>query len=366
MKSILFITAFPPNSKTAGQNYTKLLLEDLARHGYSVDLLYFAFPNHTLEVGEGVKVLKEFFPSKKNILFHPFLYPLFSKRYDKEVLHYINSIASNYDILYFDFSQVHIYSKFITHPFKILMCHDVIYQKTKRQFPIFLLWEKHTERSILKSAKMILTFSQKDSDLIRVVYGLKALPVNFYLKDSILEKLPETERNAFCFYGAWNRKENYEALLWFIKNVLPKVSRELQFKVIGGGMNEKVQKKISLMNNFEYMGFIDNPISEIANCQALIAPLLHGAGVKVKVIDALSSGTKVIGTEIAFEGISDNKNYPLFIRCQTRNDFVAVLNNWHTDFSERKLHAAKEFFCRYDKNHLLELLEKTISEASSC
>lgn len=358
MTSVLFITAFPPNEKTAGQNYTRLLLDDLIRHGYKTDLVYFNFPGHGPAVNSRVRILKAFDASIKNILANPPVFPLFSKRFDRTALVYLNSIADKYDILYFDFSQVHLYSKYISHPHKILMCHDVIYQKTKRQTPLLLWWEKLTEKSALKSAQTILTFSKKDCALIRKVYALDSVPVNFYLKNARPKCLPETEKDTFCFYGAWNRRENYETLSWFIKNVLPKVQRNFKYKIIGGGLPRKIHKKIAADSRFEHTGFVEDPVTEIAKCQALIAPLLHGAGVKVKVIDAITSGTKVIGTGIAFEGISDNPGAKLFYECATAKEFAAVLNGWKPDSAGHKLFAAGEFFSRYDTNHLPDLLDK--------
>ncbi len=81
-----------------------------------------------------------------------------------------------------------------------------------------------------------------------------------------------------------------------------------------------------------------------------------GAGVKVKVIDTLSSGTCVIGTDIAFEGIEDNAEHGLFFFAESPEEFADILNNWQTvDFSEKQA-AADEFFARYNSNHFADLL----------
>ena len=160
----------------------------------------------------------------------------------------------------------------------------------------------------------------------------------------------------FCFYGAWNREENCECLKWFLKNVYPKLSDDFEFVVIGGGMSDSLQEKLHLYHNFSYLGFVDDPIKEIAHCQALIAPLHKGAGVKVKVIDALSSGTCVIGTNVAFEGIEDNAMHKLFFRVESTDGFSAILNNWRLISVSEKQAAADEFFTRYNKNHFTDLL----------
>lgn len=166
----------------------------------------------------------------------------------------------------------------------------------------------------------------------------------------------EVHENRFCFYGAWNRVENTESLEWFLKNVYPKVTTDINYVVIGGGLSESLQEKLRSYKNFSYLGFVDNPVIEIAKCQALIAPLHKGAGVKVKVIDALSSGTCVIGTNVAFEGIEDNTKNRLFFRAATPEAFAAILNNWRAIDVQSKQAAANEFFERYNRNHFTDLL----------
>ena len=56
------------------------------------------------------------------------------------------------------------------------------------------------------------------------------------------------------------------------------------------------------------LGFVDNPYKIMSESLGLIAPLFHGAGIKVKVIESLACGTPVIGTEVAFEGIDFIEN----------------------------------------------------------
>ena len=363
--NILFITAFPPNQKTAGQDYSRRLLDDLASRGHKISLIYAEYPSHEIELSPQIKVLAKINPSLKNCKNLPLLNPFFTKRFDKNILSLIQKIASDFDMLYFDFSQVHVYSLFVEHQNKVLMCHDVIFQKFTRKNRIFLPWIKFTEKKILKSAGKILTFSQKDCSVIKKVYGFDSVSVNFYLKnghfnykDAKIEKI----ENTFCFYGAWNRVENSAGLEWFIQKVYPLVSKDVQFVVIGGGMDERLKTELSILENFKILGFVENPVVEIAKCQALIAPLFKGAGVKVKVIDALSSGTSVIGTEVAFEGICDNAQNPMFFTVESTNkknletQFSSIINDWHNVSVSQKQLSATEFFERYNKNHFADMI----------
>ena len=48
MIRILYITAFPPNQKTAGQDYSRRLILDLIKKGNVVDLIYVDYPKHVI------------------------------------------------------------------------------------------------------------------------------------------------------------------------------------------------------------------------------------------------------------------------------------------------------------------------------
>lgn len=365
--NILFITAFPPNQKTAGQDYSRRLLDDLASRGHKISLIYAEYPGHAVELSQQIKILAKITPSLKNCLSFPLVNPFFTKRFDRNILALIQKVATDFDMIYFDFSQVHLYSLFVNHPNKILMCHDVICQKFSRKGRIFLPWIKSSEKKLMCSASKIITFSHKDCSVIKSEYGLDSTAVNFYLKNGHFDYekagIKKIE-NKFCFYGAWNRMENSSGLEWFLENVYPKLpdSANFQFVVIGGGITEELKSKISAYKNFKILGFVENPVVEIAKCQSLIAPLFKGAGVKVKVIDALSSGTSVIGTEVAFEGIEDNSTNQLFFEAaiaekkNTSQKFADILNNWKTISPAQKQSSVDEFFDRYNRNKFINLI----------
>lgn len=357
MKSILIITAFPPNQKTAGQDYTRRLILDLLSKGYDISLIYTEYPKHKVDLPKEISIIKIIKPTLLNCFNNLLIHPLFTKRYNKKVLLFLQKQVKYFDILYFDFSQVHIYSLFLAHPCKILMCHDVILQKYQRNNSILSKYVKNSEKKLLSSASRIITFSKKDCDLIINAYGLNSSNVNFYIKKSLsINQDQVVLSNSFCFYGAWNRRENSESLLWFISNVLPYLDNKIRITIIGSGLSDKIKLLLNKYYNITVLGFIQDPVLELSKHQALIAPLFKGAGVKVKVIDALSSGTPVIGTDIAFEGITDNDQNSLFNLAYVAADFIFKLNNWKQINIFYKINARDEFFNQYDKNYFSDYL----------
>lgn len=354
---ILYISAFAPCRRTAGQNYSRLLLEDLADK-YKIDLIYWSHANTKIELSDKIRILKKFqVASIWTFLKRPIYFPLFSRRFSNEASELIQSIASNYDIIYFDFSQVMIYSLYVNHPFKVGMSHDVIAQKFSRsnQYRLLIPWIRYSENKILKSLNRIFTFSDKDSEFILNTYGLHAGVVSFYIEQSISDMDFENlvVQDYFILYGAWGRSENQDTINWLLNQHVTS-----HIKIIGGGMPQKLLSKIALNHNIEYLGFVDNPYPIIASSKGLIAPLWQGAGVKVKVIESLALGTPVIGTDVTFEGI-DNiciEGFDACIKSQSALSFQSILNNLSTNVSlELKNNIRNAFFKKYGTNKFVNI-----------
>lgn len=368
-KKILILTAYPLNNRTAGQNYTSHLVNDLASQQHQVDIIYWLYSGHEniMPLLDNVHFLTYYSPNAryKTIWWSItlFLFPLFTVRFNWKALRYVRSIAHQYDIIYFDFSQTFVYSLFISHPYKVLMCHDVIIQKYSRNKCFYFLkaFIRHSECKLLNTGKRVLCFSEKDKGwLSKLCQGRKEIEVvPFYIDEKVRKVTLQSVRldTYYCFYAAWNRPENVEGLLWFIKQVLP-FCPNVSFKIIGGGMPASVQQLLSKYVAVECLGFVDNPYPIIASSSALIAPLFSGAGVKVKVIESLALGTPVIGTEVAFEGINNvsyNKDKQSLLLAVTAQEMVEYIKNF-TITVEEKVEIQKAFFLKYSKHRFSDTI----------
>ena len=361
MKNILLITPYTPDNQGVGVSYTSQLLKELAKTCI-IDLVYFRYAEDKpyRPPVSGIKVLNEVVIDRKDkiksLLHTPFLFPLFTARYNKEVCHFLqDQIAkTNYDFVYFDFSQTFCYAKYINHPNKILMAHDVIAQKYSRMKKYLRPWAVWTERKMFRHGTVVFTFSEKDCELIKLLYDVKSLPTTFFLNPNVVNAEPIEESNYFVFFGDWGRVENSEALEWFMDNVYPKLSKDINFKVIGGGkMPEELKQKITRAN-IEYLGFVDDPYKIIANAKAEIASLHMGAGVKVKCVEALGSGTPIIGTEVAFEGIGDIYRNAMF-EANTADEYVKTISSFEFSLEDKK--KLKNFFLKnYNDKQILKYI----------
>ena len=318
-------------------------------------MIYFAYPGHECEikVGSGIRSVTEQKIGGLDFLKKPFIHPLFTRRFSKKLLKKFRAIASQYDILYFDFSQVALYSLYIKHPYKVIRMHDVLCQKFGRKNKFLHRWVSATERKTVKSCLRVLVPSEKDAGIIKETYGVNADYTNEYLK-KIDWPENEEQKDSFLFYGYWKRSENTEGLIWFFQNVVPLCKGKHKFVIIGSGLDVSRYECLNA-ENISYLGFVDSPLDEIFRSKAVIVPLFQGAGVKVKVVDSFSAGTPVIGTELAFEGLPHIDG--LCFQKDSAQDFAGALDGFVSASYLQKQRLAAEFRGIYDCRHLLECLD---------
>lgn len=359
MKKILFITAFVPGQQGAGENFSRMLIDDLSKNNL-VDLVYSKYSDDLFynPTNANITVRKVFRNSTiikiVNYALFPFLFPLFSVRFNVFRLGVIKKIlkSNKYDLLFLDFSQTFIYSLFLKKIPVVMYSHDIISQRYSRSFYSFLVpFVRFSENIVLKGSKSkIFVPSVKDRDLVSKHYKLETEVTDVYLDQSILNAIPREKGEYFVFFANWKRDDNWKGLKWFIDNVLPGLNSSTSFKIIGTGMPDDLFNNFKSLADAEYMGFVDDPYPIIANAKALISPLFSGAGVKVKVVESLACGLPVIGTPISFEGLSEEFSDSMLV-AETAEHFREIISGLHSKLEEKIL--LKEKFLLSYTNHAI-------------
>lgn len=365
MKRILFVTAFVPNKTGAGENFSRQLINDIAKN-HLVDLIFFKYLNDCdyVNESENITVVKQFKNSRIikiiNSIMFPFVFPLFTVRFNLFRLIYIKKLIreNQYDIILFDFSQTFLFAKFINQPKIILNCHDVIAQRYSRIYkgilkPFVIKSEKFIFNNLNAS---VFCHSMKDKKLLESLYSVHPEVTSLYFDKPVREAFPLYVGNYFVLFANWKRSDNSYGLKWFLHYVFPFLCYDVQIIIIGAGLADKLLQEIKKYQNVIYLGFIDNPYQIISNAKALISPLFTGAGIKVKVMESLACGTNVIGTKISFEGVPEIfENY--MIPAENQKEFIKEINNLKIQLSEKK--DLKKFFLEYDiKNRIKALIDE--------
>jgi glycosyltransferase involved in cell wall biosynthesis len=365
-KHILYITAFAPSRVGAGENFSRQLINDIA--GYNkIDLIYFRYAgdlNYEVE-RENVNVIRVFRNSLLikivNIILFPFLFPLFTVRFNFVRLLFIKKLLRDfqYDMVVFDFSQTFLFSKFIRGIPVILNCHDIIAQRYSRIYKgILEPFARISEKYVLSDQeKKIFNHSEKDSALLQKYYSIKSQVTTIFIEKSVIDATPEKVGDYFVFFANWARPDNSIGLEWFLRNVHPHLKIKRKFKIIGSGLSASILDMIKITDNIEYLGFINNPYQIISDSIGLISPLFTGAGIKVKVIEALACGTMVIGTGVSFEGVSDKYSRYL-IHAESKEEFISAVNSFMADIDEKN-ELKKLFIGSYRMNTISEYINRS-------
>jgi glycosyltransferase involved in cell wall biosynthesis len=119
------------------------------------------------------------------------------------------------------------------------------------------------------------------------------------------EITPFYQREDIAFLGGFGHPPNKAAVLFFIQEVMPLLREQLpdvKFRIYGSNMSDELKQLASADIIIE--GYIENVADIYHGCRVFVAPLLTGAGIKGKVIDALAHGTPSVISNIAAEGTS--------------------------------------------------------------
>lgn len=219
--------------------------------------------------------------------------------------------------------------------------HDVTFVGYERKKEYYkglkkLLWkikyvnEKRIELDSLKMCELVLPHNADNRNVLvnegidlNKIMGL----VPYY------NNMSECNRNSnqkdILFFGAMARMENSLSALWFIDNVLPLLSDiDIRFVVLGSNPTEELKAKES--ERIHVTGFVDavEPYFEKSMC--LVAPLVLGAGIKVKVLEAMSSGIPVLTNDIGIEGITaiDGRDY---LHCVSPQEYASAIREIHNN-----------------------------------
>ena len=168
------------------------------------------------------------------------------------------------------------------------------------------------------------------------------------------------KKNTVFFFGAMERPENYKSAIWFINNVM-KDLQDIDFLIIGGNPVDELKKYES--ENVHILGYVKDIREYFESSLCMVAPLVAGAGIKVKVLEAMSAGVPVLTNEIGIEGIYARKNIE-YIYCKNPNDYINsihMLQQNEKALRDISINCRKFYYNKYDNIKSAENFNKILN-----
>ena len=322
---VLYVSAFSPdiNSHHGGGQSEYYNISEIKETGASVDIVI-CTTEHSVSPDENF-IHQSFFSlilgwlnnifslDFEGFLVWPFLNTRANLKFHRLLKKKIS--LNNYDLIFIEFTQsffpVYFQLKKLNLQTPIHLCiSDIFSQKLIRRNSItsnlliglILRYEKF----IFSKCHKIITLNEKDSNLIHYLFDFDHVKVRkYYPPDWTKNVVAHKNTRNIIFFGNFKRFENFEALNWFLSGPFVNIKRNFpNLKLYLIGDIDKSLISSNLDKNIEVFGFVKDPSSLFSKSILTIAPLKYGAGIKYKVLDSLAAKKPVLGTIVAFEGIS--------------------------------------------------------------
>ena len=223
---------------------------------------------------------------------------------------------------------------------------SVRFGKNIIKFP-YLLSAYFNEKKTLENSTISVTLSSRDENRIFRLYKTKPdtiIPITFddLYASSFPDNSKKDEINYLLFVGSLNRS-NLDAAIWFVENVMLYL-KELKLIIVGKNF-EKAKHNFE-RSNVIVIGTTDQLDMYYSNAIAVVCPIQHGAGMKVKVAEALMFGKTIFGSQEAFEGyITENENAT--ITCNTAAEYIEKINVFVSNKGEKFNTESRELYDNY-------------------
>ena len=199
-----------------------------------------------------------------------------------------------------------------------------------RRYLLSAVAEYVNEWLTIRSAHALLTLTNEDAQRVAALYGRQVdqlWPV--CLSDavaSVATPEPSFREDAVLFVGS-GFFANREAVGFLLDQVAPALAQRgnTRIRIAGSGFSS-AEWPGCVPNNVDLLGRVPDLTPYYREVRAFIAPVFSGAGMKVKVAEALMHGLPVIGSPLALRGYTDrSRETPHLLEATTVEAFVDAI-----------------------------------------
>jgi glycosyltransferase involved in cell wall biosynthesis len=176
------------------------------------------------------------------------------------------------------------------------------------------------ERRTLRAVDSVIAISDADGRAFRELAGVTASVVPTYIEPSAL-RIERTRAPSLGYTGLLTWQPNSQGLDWFFKDVWPLVRKHIPdatLSVAGPGLQRGADGSLVVPPNWsipgiKVLGYVDDLEEVYRGSIAMIAPILGGSGVRMKLLESMRAGMPTVTTGDGAAGLAVEDGREMFV-----------------------------------------------------
>jgi glycosyltransferase involved in cell wall biosynthesis len=179
-----------------------------------------------------------------------------------------------------------------------------------------LHWAQQTiirrfEARVGQLARTVFATSQVDRDFLermnkggRFVVAANGVDLDYF---QLRSRDSFNQPPAILFVGTLFYKPNLQAITFLLSEVFPRVRREIPdatCHVVGKTIEHSFEELHQPEAGVHVHGSVPDVRPYLDRCQVSVVPLFIGSGTRIKIVEAMASGTPVVATSVGAEGLN--------------------------------------------------------------
>lgn len=198
--------------------------------------------------------------------------------------------------------------------------HDLHYRRMRLRAEVTGDAEQHAaaaamhdlETSLWKRVDAVIYPSDEEADMAAALVGADkahAVPLYAFAEDELSAPRKPARDVRLLFVAGFGHSPNIDAAEWLVGEILPRVHRALpdaRLALVGSNPTDAVLA-LARARNVEVAGGVSAEALAARYREATLAvvPLRFGAGVKLKVLEAMARGVPVVTTHVGVQGLPE-------------------------------------------------------------
>ena len=290
----------------------------------------------------------------------------------------------DYDVMQIEYTRM---AHFMPPPtpgmLRVLVEHDVSFVSLGRRLAklhgfiaraeMFFDWMRllRYEIKAVESADLVAVMSQTDRELLGKFVDTSTI---FSIPNGVdCKEFQFTENgrepDSILFVGFFRHEPNVEAVNYFCSEVLPLVQDQypdVHFRIVGAYPPENI-RSLGNKAGIEVTGRVEDIAGYYRQSTMFVAPILHGSGTRLKILEAMASGCPVISTTVGAEGLGTRNGEQILIADTAADMARAVLTLLEDPLFGKTLakHARDYVVTHYDWDTIASQLVELYGEGVS-